>query len=204
MGCGWREWAVADVLLRGVAVTYGAAIRTAGFICVAAACATAACSAAGAAEPQQMPVVRYGEFVADVSGPVPRPPGSTGVSDGSEVANVEFVRATGRVEARLCAVFGMTVAVKGAEPVQVTRRLVHPLFVRPDGREGTVETTEDVFSSGLHDVIYILDEPWEAVPGTWTFSVLFEGAVVAEQSLELVAPSGTRAARSGRCGAPTS
>ena len=167
-------------------------------------CAIASCSAAMAAEPPAFAVVRRGEYAADVSGPAPRPPGSTGVSDGVDVASIRFLRATGQVEARLCTVFGMTVAVGGTEALPVTRRLVHPLFVRPDGRRGTVETTEDVFQPGWRDVIYIIDQTWEVVPGTWTFSVEYEGKVLAEQSIEVVPPHGDPAAQSGRCGVPTS
>lgn len=166
------------------------------------------CSAALAAEPQRVLVLQKGEFTADGgSERLPRPPGSTGITYRGEFSNLQFLRATNQVEARLCAIFGVTIAVFGpgaAQTLPVTIRKTHPRLVRPDGRSGTIDTDEAVFSSGFYNLVYRLDEPWEAVPGTWTFSVMSGGKVLAEESIEVVPPGDGQPGKAGRCAAPTS
>lgn len=83
--------------------------------------------------------------------------------------------------------FGLTWRATGLpEEVQVTYVFTHPPITRPDGlmlegfeepftyktRYGTVETTDCNF----------LSEDHELVPGTWTISIVYNGAILAERS----------------------
>lgn len=165
-------------------------------------------SLAAAQDAPQVKVVEFGEYT--VSNERPRPDldsGSSGVTERIYSEGAKLLRRTNRVEARLCVRFGVwfqLAAPDAGRPIPVTARLTHPLLVRPDGQSGTVELDASVLDGEPSLSGFSFDHPWEAAPGTWTFAILSGGKVLAEQSFEVVAPTGAGGAGTGRCEAVTS
>lgn len=157
-----------------------------------------------------LPPVRitgHGRYTVERDGPVQDlPPGATGVTSFAPSWGARLVETTTRIEARLCNRFGiwfdLPYAVPGY-PASVTIRLTHPLLVNPDGRQGTVETWPSVVGDEGSAAGFSFDQPWEVATGTWTFAIISDGKVLAEQAFEVVEPKGPGTAQPG-CGAPTS
>ena len=134
-------------------------------------------------------------------------PTSTGVTERVSSEGARLVHRTSRVEARMCVRFGVWFQAVGAGTdgmLPITSRLTHPVLVRPDGRAGTEETDEGILTGTPSLSGFRFDHPWEAVPGTWTFSVLSGGKVLAEQSFEVVPPAGNVGTEVDACDALTS
>lgn len=153
-------------------------------------------------------IVEYGEFTAlQDRAPLTKPEGATGVSSFAYADGIRFVRHTTRIEAALCRRFGiyfMAAPPGQGAPLNVTVRLTHPRLTRPDGVSGTVETWPGVAVLWPSPTMFSFTEPWEAAPGTWTFALLENGKVVAEQAFEVVPPAGSGATPVLGCEAPTS
>ena len=145
---------------------------------------------------QTIPSVRvlaFGEISAAGEGG-PRDPstvqgnGRVNVWEGARV-----VRQTSRIEARLCGRFGVAfmpegLGVRGALDVTIQSR--YPALVSPDGTSNDGVRYPWTFTAGQSGVFgFTFDHPWELVPGTWTFSVLSGGKVLAEQSFDVVVPA---------------
>ena len=153
-------------------------------------------------------IVEYGEFTAqrDLT-PSTKPEGATGVSGFGYAEGIRFVRHATRIEAALCRRFGiyfMAVPPARGTPINVTVRLTHPRLTRPDGVTGTVETWPGAAGLWPTPTMFGFTEPWEVALGTWTFALLEDGRVVAEQAFEVVPPTGSGAPPVEGCEAPTS
>ena len=161
-----------------------------------------------AAQQADVIVKDYGEYVVQREDEMPgMPEGSSGVTGRVSSVGARLVRRTTRIEAGPCRRFGAWFQPRRPLPggfLPITARLTHPVMIRPDGRSGTVEA----------DTGFLGDEPmlsgfsftfdWEMVPGTWTFAVLSEGRVLAEQSFEVVGPPAGTTMPPGGCEAPVS
>lgn len=150
-------------------------------------------------------ITEYGEYVArrelDVLAPDP---------DAGRTAPVvivdapRFVERTGRIEAGPCRGFGIGFALGGLDPARtahVTIRVTHPPMTPPDGRVREESTYPRRIGREPSFAGYSFDEPWEMVPGTWTFAVLFGDKVLAERRFEVVMPPGADAPPRGGCAA---
>ncbi len=165
-------------------------------------------AAAVAQDAPDVRIVEYGEFTAqrDLT-PSTKPDGTTGVSGFGYAEGIRFVRHANRIEAMLCRRFGiyfMAAPPARGAPIIVTVRLTHPRLTRPDGVSGTVETWPGLAALWPSPTMFGFTEPWEVAPGTWTFALLKDGKVLAEQAFEVVPPTGSAAAPVEGCEAPTS
>ena len=147
-------------------------------------------------------ILSYGEVSATRETGVRDPKTVEGVGAVKVWEDAAVVRQTSRIEARLCGRFGVTFVVDGIGPrgtLDVTVQSRHPPLVGPDGRADPGVRYLKTVAAGQPGVFgFTFDQPWEMVPGTWTFSVEHGGKVLAEQSFEVVAPAdGGRPAPSG-------
>ena len=138
-------------------------------------------------------VTGSGEFVAtrEVG------PKDPAVAQGSDavvmVEDPRIVRRTNRVEAQLCRRFGFMFTMENlaaGETVDLTVSTVHPPILQPSGHISTGVTYQMAVDGSRPGLVgFSFDEPWELVPGTWTFTVSLGSRVLAEQAYEVV-PSG--------------
>ncbi len=170
-------------------------------------CAVLARPAAAADQPDIF-IAQYGEYTVQREDPLSgTPQGSSGVTERVSSVGARLLRRTARIAAGPCRRFGVWFQVRPPVPawgVPITTRLTHPVMIRPDGQSGTVETDEGLLfeEPALSGFSFTYD--WEMVPGTWTFSVLSGGKVLAEQAFEVTAPPAGTALPPGGCDAPVS
>lgn len=161
------------------------------FAILLAALALAALPAAAQPAPE-LHVTGSGEFVAtrDVG---PRDPAAA--SEGSDavvmVEDPRIVRRTKQIEAQLCRRFGFMFTLENLGPdgtVDLTVTSVHPPILHPSGRISTGVTYQMSVSSDRPGLVgFSFDDPWELVPGTWTFSVHLGDRLLTEQRYDVVA-----------------
>ncbi|HEY0203334.1 MAG TPA: DUF3859 domain-containing protein [Acetobacteraceae bacterium] len=179
-----------------------------------AAMAASACIAIATAWPalaQDAPkvaVVEFGEYTVRREVPLNgQRIGSTGVTERVSSEGVRLLRHTDRIEAAPCRRFGAWFQFQPpgqAGFLPITQRLTHPLMTRPDGVSGTVEADDGLLDGEPVLSGFSFTYDWEMVPGTWTFTLLSGGKVLAEKSFEVVAPPGGIASTAGGCDAPIS
>jgi hypothetical protein len=118
---------------------------------------------------------------------------------GYQSAESHFINHDDSVPAELCRSFGFRAWVAAgpdeALPKRVLLDLHHPVMTRPDGASATETTLSLPVRLGEIGSAYTLDEPWEAVPGTWTFDLVLDGEVVASKTMELTPPEPGQAAK---------
>lgn len=185
------------------------------FLVLAALAAPAAAQEASRRMPPVQPVpapslhvTGSGEFTAtrDVG---PRDP--TANRDGDAVVMVEdprITRRTARIEAQLCRRFGFMFTVDdlpAGDPLNLTVTSVHPPILHPSGRVSTGITYDMAVSGDQPGLVgFSFDDPWELVPGTWTFTVRLGDRVLAEQAYEVIASPGPAPAARTDCSAVVS
>ena len=153
-------------------------------------------------------VVEFGEYTVRSELPMTdQRTGSSGVTERVSSVGARLARHTDRIQAGPCRRFGAWFQVQppgwtGLLPI--TQRLTHPLLTRPDGQSGTVEADDGVVDGTPFLSGFSFTYDWEMVPGTWTFSVLSGGELLAEKSFEVTAPTGGTAPPVGGCDAPVS
>jgi len=166
---------------------------------------------AGSAHAEDFPnlrIIDYGEYVVRREvGTLDPGLGAKTLTPVATVDDPRFVNRTSRIEARLCRRFGIRFEAPNLDPVLTTRvtiRVTHPALVRPDGQSGEVDTWQSPINREPSMAGYHFEKPWELVPGTWTFAVLFGDRVLAEHSFEVVAAPGPGALAPGGCDVPVS
>lgn len=132
-------------------------------------------------------------------------------ADQDVVRNLEgvaVIERTSRIEARLCRRFGILFKADNLRPGEaapITIRSDHPALRRPDGRVSTGFSYESTMTAGNPGYSgFTFDHPWELVPGTWTFQVLYRGRVEIEQRFEVSLPPDGGQPVAGACGAAVS
>jgi hypothetical protein len=104
---------------------------------------------------------------------------------------------TDRIEVRPCTRFGLEYRAVNLPPgaVAVAQvRVDHPLLSRPDGQRSAADTYDVPLRSSTGWTGLDFDEAWEMVPGTWTFTLVYAGHVLAAQRFAVVAPPAGTAA----------
>ena len=150
---------------------------------------------------------RAGEVVAPEAGPS-QPPLPGNVAGTTPVLDPRFIHLGPDVEGTYCRQFGIefrasNLPAGSIEPVVV--QLSHPLWTRPDGQSGTVETNVSNVSSDRWTYVgYTLEESWSLVPGTWTFTISQGPRVLATSSFNVSVDSDQQRLPPGGCSAPTS
>jgi hypothetical protein len=79
--------------------------------------------------------------------------------------------------------------------------VTHPLLRRPDGQASRVESYETPLDGGPHYTGFEFDQPWELIPGLWTFALLRDGHVLAEQSFTIAVAPAAAGVPPGGCAA---
>lgn len=147
-------------------------------------------------------ITEYGEYVARRELGVLAPDPDAGRTAPLVIVDApRFVDRTSRIEARPCRGFGIGFRLGGLDPARtarVTVRVTHPPMASPDGRVRDESTYPQRIGREPSFAGYSFDEPWEMVPGTWTFAVLFGDKVLAEQRFEVVVPPGADTPPAGR------
>ncbi len=158
------------------------------------------------ANPLEVEIGRIGEVTAADAGPT-TPPLPGNVVGSTPVLDPRYVTQGPEVEGAFCKQFGFEFRARNlpaplSMPVEV--RLDHPLWTLPDGRTSTREVNGSGIDSDHWTYSgYTLEESWSLVPGTWTFSVMAGGAVLATASFNVTVEPGQHMPEGG-CAAPTS
>lgn len=110
-------------------------------------------------------------------------------------ATLEFKQETDRVPLIKGTIFGYRYWLKFApaeERPSFTRVLIHPPMTLPDG--STVNRSErTIVGNATHGIVtaidaYAFSEDYELVEGEWTFQLVWEGELLAEQRFTTYAP----------------
>ena len=177
--------------------------RLARFAAVGLACAFWAAPARAQAVPEAR-VVEYGEYVARRDlGVLPPDPDAGRTAPLVIVDQPRFVERTDRIEARPCRGFGIRFRLGPPDPAGTTRvtvRVTHPPMALPGGEVRETGTYPQQVGREPGFAGYSFDEPWEMVPGTWTYAVLSGDKVLVEQRFEVVLPPGMTGPPPGRWG----
>jgi hypothetical protein len=166
-------------------------------IFLAAACAggLAACvpgTGAGAAgQAPRVEIVAFGVYARSAElGPLPAGYRQHSILDVSLMRMPRLLRATDRIEARPCLRFGLQYRAPDLAPDRkavAEVRVTHPPLTRPDGRRSEADTYEVPLGRGAAWTGFDFDEPWEIAPGSWTFTLLYAGQVVARKRFTVAA-----------------
>ena len=105
---------------------------------------------------------------------------------------LRFIKRTLLVPATLGTVFGYRYRLVGLPmrgELSLEMRVVHPPMKGLDGRERTVDTNPFQVETldGLYenDIVYLLSEPFEVVPGKWALQILYQGRVLVSREFVL-------------------
>ena len=149
---------------------------------------------------------RIGEVMAAEAGPS-EPPRPGNVAGTTPVQDPRFLQLGTEIEGTPCRQFGLEFRAVNLPPgvsVPVVVQLSHPLWTRPDGKSGTMETNiSDVTADRWTYVGYTLEEQWSMVPGTWTFTISQGPRVLATANFNVSVEPGQTVPAEG-CSAPTS
>ena len=162
--------------------------------------------AAASAEQLVVRIGRIGSVVAQESGPS-EPPRPGNVAGTTPVFDPKFIQLGTEIEGTACRQFGMefrAVNLPHGEESTVVVQLTHPLWSRPDGQTGTMETNSSVVSVDRWTYVgYTLEEAWSMVPGPWTFTVSQGPRVLATATFNVRIEPGQQVPQAG-CDATTS
>lgn len=111
------------------------------------------------------------------------------------VQKIRNVQITTTIPARICISFGFEYVIRGAPidaeiPIKMITKYPNQGVHNPETRETTYrnETLISRKIGRVHFRSYTLDNPWELVPGVWTFELWHKDRKLAEQSFVLIAP----------------
>jgi hypothetical protein len=133
-------------------------------------------------------VVREGQFEVlgdpEMSAAPETAAGKVGSHD-----SVQLISESKTLKAVRGATFGFTYLIKGVPDGEMSRfemRALHPPMTGPSGKTTTESRVDtQVFGEqgvAVNDIIYVLAEPFEVLPGNWTLQLLYKGkAVVSRQ-----------------------
>ena len=146
-------------------------------------------TASGAARAQNanvqgLQIISYGIYTADVVSTQP---------NHKELNNVRLAVSTQTVPAQLGVLFGFRYKITGipaGAPVRVREVTFYPPGgAHPPGKDVSAGVQVDlaVPIDVVRGKYYSFDEPWELIPGTWTFEVWSGDRKLVEQSFTVVA-----------------
>lgn len=148
--------------------------------------------AAGSAPPRfKIDVWRIGQFkitgqITNTAAP------DTAAGQTSEHSGAELISSETKLKAVQGAVFGYSFRLRGvADGVNADfqMRVLHPAMRGRDGKTQTVSTVPlevyGVAGFSEDDILYILSEDFEVLPGKWTLQLLHKGSVVISREFQL-------------------
>lgn len=131
----------------------------------------------------------------------------SGVAGGQRVksANLKLETSTDRVPARVGTMFGFRYQIVGqplGQPVllKFVTRFPRPGLLPPGSRGEPVAINEYTSPRAIGDIFwrgYGFDEPWELVPGVWTFEIWSGDDKLIEKSFTVYSPAKNAAERPG-------
>ena len=144
-------------------------------------------------------IVEWGEVeVGDPAGPLGPEYQEHSLGQGHEVGYTRFLNHDDHVPAQLCRSFGFVAWLAGGPgdvlPERILMRSTHPMLTRPDGVSSNQDTLMLKVSDGVVRTSYGFDDPWEAVPGDWTFDLIGDGEVLASKTFVATKPAAGAAA----------
>ncbi len=158
------------------------------------------------ADPLVIQIGRIGAVAAPEAGPA-EPPRPGNVAGTTPVLDPQFLTLGPQIEGAPCRQFGLEFRAANLPPGEaatVVVQLSHPLWTRPDGQSGTVETNVSSVSSDRWTYVgYTLEEDWSLVSGPWTFSISQGPRILATASFNVTVAPGQTVPPDG-CSAPTS
>lgn len=139
-------------------------------------------------------IVEWGEVeVGDPAGPLGPEYQEHSLGQGHEVGYSRFINHDDHVPAQLCRSFGFVAWLAGSSvdeiPARILMRSTHPMLTRPDGVSSNQDTLMLRVSDGVVRTAYGFDDPWEAVPGNWTFELISDGEVLASKTFVATQPT---------------
>jgi Domain of unknown function (DUF3859) len=160
--------------------------------------ALAACSAPPSAVPApsdalpyQVEVVREGQFEVLGEPEISTAP-DTAAGKVSAHTNAQLISESTTLKAERGATFGFTYLIKGVPDGELPgfeMRALHPPMTGPSGKTTTESRADtEVFGEqgvAVNDIIYVLAEPFEVLPGKWTLQLLYKGKVVVSRQFVL-------------------
>jgi hypothetical protein len=150
-----------------------------------------AAGTAQAGEQVEVEILAHGIFRADI---VEKKQDSSGVLH-NVVENICHIHTTRTVPARIGLHFGLRYKVTGpvtGERIVLRKTVVYPRVLTPPAeRSASFVTSLLDFPVGtISYTDYAFEQPWEQVPGTWTFQFFDGGRKLAEFSFTVVEDDG--------------
>lgn len=133
----------------------------------------------------------YGVFKEEVTGKTDNPTTVSGYIN--RTSSQKLVTSTDQIEGKLQVSFGITYVVEGRPKdgeIELSIKLSHPPMTNPaTGETSTVEENpaESTIGGPNYDG-FTFEQPWEIVPGKWTFEVYHEGRLLLEKSFTVTKP----------------
>ncbi len=137
----------------------------------------------------QVEIQDYGFYDLSVDGSVPAPNDISGSRN--IVSNIRLQRQTQEIDAQLGRSFGFRFKV--TDPAlygqQLTLRTIFPPLTNPESKR-TMATQDRSFVATGESVYdgYRFDYDWEMAEGIWTFQIVHDGRVIAEQKFKVIIP----------------
>ncbi len=137
----------------------------------------------------QVEIQDFGFYDLSVDGSVPAPADISGSRN--IVSNIRLQRQTQEIDAQLGRSFGFRFKV--TDPAlygqQLTLRTIFPPLTNPESKR-TMATQDRSFVATGESVYdgYRFDYDWEMAEGVWTFQVVHNGRVIAEQKFKVIIP----------------
>jgi hypothetical protein len=158
-------------------------------VVVAAALALLAPAALARADQPRVEILDYGIYATGTRTQIEMPISISGKMN--LVANVRLIETTRQVMGQLGTSFGFRYRVHGVpNGAKVTIRTLHPRLTNPEtGRSMTYgEREQDVSPGGERYTGYSFDASYEIGEGEWSFQVIYEGRVIAEEKFKIIVP----------------
>ena len=134
-------------------------------------------------------ILDFGLYATGPSTRVPMPISVSGTMN--MVSNVRLTKETREVMGQLGTAFGFRYRIEGVPAsATVTIRTLHPKLTNPETgksmdygeRDQTVSPGEERYTG------YSFDSTYEIGEGDWTFQLIYQGRVIAEQKFKVVVP----------------
>jgi len=169
---------------------YGPALACLAILIGAGAVGADAGRAAASGEAKQLAIVDYGLYAMRPVRSEKAPHHVSG--ERTIVDDIRHVKTTRLVNAQLGRVFGFRFRVTdpALDGARLTLRIRFPELTNPrTGRRQTrQEDQRTVWLHGVYQQAYGFDHVWEMAEGEWTYQVLHEDRVLAEQRFTVVVP----------------
>ena len=158
-------------------------------LAVAAALALLALPRMAVADTPRVEIIDHGVYETGTRTTVPMPISVSGKMN--LVANVRLTEKTQQIMGQLGTSFGFRYRVHGVpDGANVTIRTKHPRLTNPEtGKSMNYgEREQSVSAGGERYTGYSFDASYEIAEGEWSFQIIYEGRVIAEEKFKIIVP----------------